>query len=96
MPLDPEVYRFVPQGLAIGIFSVDRQQGRAIPLAPLLRKPTGTEVSSLLIITMFPSSQLRISHSHLDVLPALFRHIHVAYIWQPKQAFCLFEESSNN
>ena len=30
-PLNPEVYRFVPQGLATGICSVSMQQKRAIP-----------------------------------------------------------------
>ena len=29
--MNPEVYRFVPQGLATGISSVDMQQKRAIP-----------------------------------------------------------------
>ena len=31
LPLDPEVYRSVPQGLATGISSVSMQQKRAIP-----------------------------------------------------------------
>ncbi len=30
-PLNPEVYRFIPQGLATGIYSVSMQQKRAIP-----------------------------------------------------------------